>query len=270
MVNTVRVYMSFLHKLMKLKGYKEKSIEINPPTTTLHFWVRQTSKHQPALVLLHGFAGDGALTWQIQALTLTKHFPTIIIPDLLFFGGSTTSTPHRSPGFQGDCLAEGLRLLGVKTCLLVGFSYGGMIGFEMARNYPELVVGLVVTDSVRCLTESVTSRALERIGVSCWSEYLVPSSVEGQKRLLDIGSYKLPWLPNFFYKHFLEVQTIHILWGERDNIFTMEDADMLKRELGGATILRSVKKAGHLALFERPCIYNYCLKELLATYTMHA
>lgn len=224
---------------------------------------------------------------------------SLYVPDLVFFGGShTTSTScegSRSPRFQADCMAQGLRSLGVvEKCMVVGFSYGGFVGFQMAQHHPQLVGSLVLCGSAMALTQSISSKALERIGFSSWDEFLLPTSPQGVKVLLQIGSFKLTnWIPTFFYKHYLQVmfnnrkereelleafvvrdedvtsyqfqQKIHLLWGNEDKILSMEVANNLKEKLGGNTKLLRVKKAGHLAMLERPFVFNNFLKEILAS-----
>ncbi|XP_041013409.1 epoxide hydrolase 4-like [Juglans microcarpa x Juglans regia] len=308
MVNTFAVYKSLLFALMKLAGVRPQIVEIDPGTI-LNFWVPneihrnpEKSKHakkqdrtKPAVVFLHGFAADGIITWQFQVLALARKY-RVYVPDFLFFGGSTTDRSERSPEFQAECVAKGLEKLGVERCTLVGFSYGGTVGFKMAEMYPNLVQSMVVTCSVIALTKSISGAGLERIGFKSWSEYLLPDSIKGVKLLLELATVKLPWIPNFIYRHYFEVMfdhrkekeelleamviddkdfnlahhpqkvPVHLLWGENDIIFTMEGAENLRRQLGGrATVLKSIEKAGHLAHMERPFIYNKCLKDILET-----
>lgn len=296
MVNIVSCYVSMLQKVMKLAGMQPKEVEIEPGTV-IHFWVDKNTtnkekKKKPPVVLIHGFAGDGLLTWQFQILALRKKY-SLFVPDLLFFGGSyTTNKTDRTPRFQADCLATGLRKLGVQEkCVVVGFSYGGFVGFQMAEHHPELVDSVVVSGSVITLSETISTKSLEKIGYSSWPELLMPNSVEGVKTLLDIGSHSFPWMPKVFYKHALQVmfgnrkervelleallvkdedvtnhrfqQRIHLLWGNEDKIFNPEVANSLKEKLGGKTELQVLKKAGHLALLERPRAFNKCLKKML-------
>ncbi|XP_056693580.1 uncharacterized protein [Spinacia oleracea] len=210
MVNVVSLYLSILHYVMKLAGMQSKEVEIEPGTV-IRFWVNNNDndtkkmKKKPPLVLIHGFAGDGLLTWQFQVLALRNKY-SIFIPDLLFFGGSYTSKTDRSPKFQAECLAIGLRKLGVEDkCVVVGFSYGGFVGFQMAQHHPHLVASLVVSGAVVSLSESISSKCLEKIGFSSWPELLMPTSAEGVKVLLDVGSSSLTWMPNFVYKHYFQV-----------------------------------------------------------------
>ncbi|KAG7977944.1 hypothetical protein I3843_05G058000 [Carya illinoinensis] len=306
MVNTFAVYKPLLRALMKLAGVRPQMVEIDPGTI-LNFWVPdeihsnpENSKHtkkqdrtKPAVVFLHGFAADGIITWQFQVLALARKY-RVYVPDFLFFGGSTTDRSERSPEFQAECVAKGLGKLGVERCTLVGLSYGGMVGFKMAEMYPNLVQSMVVTCSVMALTKSISGAGLERIGFKSWSEYLLPDSIKGVELLFELATFKLPWIPDFIYKHYFEVmfdhrkekeellealviddkdfnlahhpQKVHLLWGENDIIFTIEVAENLKIQLGDrVTVLKSIEKAGHLVQIERPFVYNKCLKEILET-----
>ena len=90
----------------------------------------------------------------------------------------------------------------------MGLSYGGMVGFTMAEMYQDLVESMVLTCSAMALTKSISDAALQRIGFKSGSDYTLPDSVQGVKILFDIATFKLPWIPNFVYKDYLEVYNI--------------------------------------------------------------
>lgn len=221
MVNLVAAQRPLLHGLMKMAGVSPHTVEIEPGTV-MNFWVpnetitkpkkgeekqkpKPTKKPaKPVVVLVHGFAAEGIVTWQFQIGALTKKY-SVYVPDLLFFGGSTTDKPGRSPEFQAECLAAGLRKLGVEKCILVGFSYGGMVGFKMAQLYPELVRAMVVSGSILAMTCSVSETTMERLGFASSSELLLPNSVKGLKALLSVAVYKKLWFPDRLHKDYLEV-----------------------------------------------------------------
>ena len=206
-----------------MAGMRPQRVEIEPGTV-MNFWVpAKTTKgsstlrpkdriqFQPkkAVVLLHGFAANGILTWQFQVLSLANKY-AVYVPDFLFFGDSITDSDDRSPSFQAGCVAKGLSQLGVEKCTLVGLSYGGMVGFKMAQLYPNLVESMVITCSVMALTESVSSESLRWIGFENWSDCLLPETVEGVKAMFDVGTYKLPNVPDWIYKQCLEVKILII------------------------------------------------------------
>ncbi|KAJ6906144.1 epoxide hydrolase 4-like [Populus alba x Populus x berolinensis] len=267
MGKSLAMYMSLLRVLLRLAGVRSQAVEIEPGTV-VHFWapaenpsktkIHNQAKRKPAVVFLHGFGFNGISTWQFQMLALAKDY-AIYVPDFLFFGGSITDKTERSPAFQAECMAKGLKKLGVEKCTLVGLSYGGMVGFKMAEMYPDLVDSMVVTCSVMALTESITRSALERIGFSSWAEVLIPETFEGVKKIAELCTYKSLAMPDFFYRdifqdmfinhkkervellealqvkdkdfyipHYPQAQRIHLLWGEEDVLFTMEIARNLK------------------------------------------
>lgn len=217
---------SLLHGLMKLAGLRPQMVEIEPGTT-MNFWApsettekakvkgvcgkvkvdpkeEKKKAKKPAVVLLQGFAAEGILTWSLQVRALSRKY-AVYIPDLLFFGGSITSSADRSLEFQAECLVKGLTKLGVETCTVVGFSYGGMVAFKMAELHPHMVKSLVVSGTVVTFTESMSAKTMGRLGFSSASEMLLPTSVEGVKTLFKGGIYKKLFLPDRLFKDYLQV-----------------------------------------------------------------
>ncbi|XP_020229553.1 epoxide hydrolase 4 [Cajanus cajan] len=308
MVNLVAAQKPLLHGLMKMAGIRPYTVEIEPGTV-MSFWVPsetitkpnkkdekpklKAKPKKPAVVLVHGFAAEGLVTWQFQVGALTKKY-AVYVPDLLFFGGSTTDKTERSPRFQAECLVTGLRKVGVEKCVVVGFSYGGMVAFKMAEMYPEMVQALVISGSILAMTDSISISSLQELGFSSSSELLLPTSVKGLKALLSVAAHRKLWFPDRLHKDFLEVmftnrkergelleglvvsnrditipnypQRIHLLWGENDQIFKLEHAQNMKEQLGDGTTFEGIKKAGHLVHLERPCVYNRCLKHFIASF----
>ncbi len=218
MVNLVAAQKPMMHGLMKMAGVKPYIVEIEPGTV-MNFWVPlETLKkpkkgerpeppakpNKPVVVLVHGFASEGIVTWQFQIGALTKKY-SVYVPDLLFFGDSITDKTDRSPTFQAECLVTGLRKLGVERCIVVGFSYGGMVAFKMAELYPDLVQALVVSGSIIAMTDSLSETTLQGLGFSSSSELLLPTSVKGLKALLSVAAHKKLWFPDRLHKDFLEV-----------------------------------------------------------------
>ncbi|CAA2970985.1 epoxide hydrolase 4-like [Olea europaea subsp. europaea] len=313
MVNLVAAQKPLLHGLMKMAGIQPHTIEIEPGTV-MSIWVPSetiqkpkksktaevatTAKPtKPVVVLVHGFAAEGIVTWQFQVGSLTKKY-SVYVPDLLFFGSSVTDSSDRSPRFQAECLAKGLRKLGIEKCTLVGFSYGGMVAFKMAELYPDLVEALVVSGSILAMTDSISHTTLSSLGFNSSAELLLPTTVKGCRALLKVAAHKKLWFPDRLHKDFLEVmfnnrkereelleglvvsnkdtnipdfpQRIHLLWGKNDQIFKLELAQKMKEELGDNATIEGIEKAGHLVHLERPCVYNRCLNKFLASFHAHA
>ncbi|XP_078151661.1 uncharacterized protein LOC144546947 [Carex rostrata] len=309
MVNFFEAQKPLIHFLVKRAGLRQQLVEVEPGTVmsflvpkdkatkkrgTINNEKGKRKKERPSVVLVHGFAADGIVTWQFQVGALAKKYD-VYVPDLLFFGESETKSKDRSPVFQAQCLIAALEQLGVKQCTVVGFSYGGMVSFKMAEINPNLVRSLVISGSIIAMTDSITDATFERLGMKSSAELLLPETVKGLKALNSLVMYKKIWFPNFLVKDFLEVmfhhrkeraelleelvirdkdatipvlpQKILLLWGENDNLFKVELAKDMKEQLGEKTTIQTINKAGHLVHLERPCRFNRLLKEFLATVT---
>ncbi|XP_031390350.1 uncharacterized protein LOC116202859 isoform X2 [Punica granatum] len=213
MVNIFRAN-TFLRGVMKLVGLRPQKIEIEPGTV-MNIWAPTRTSDKPAVVLLHGFSLDGIHTWQFHVPSLAGKY-SVYVPDFMFFGSSTTDRPERSVAFQAQCVDRALKRLGVGRCIVAGFSYGGIVSFELARTCPELVESLVVCGSVMTLTESITADFFRRMGndglkLSGWSDLLLPDSAKGARTTLEIGTYMLPqWIPDCIFRQYQEVMSEHI------------------------------------------------------------
>ncbi|KAH7835568.1 hypothetical protein Vadar_027444 [Vaccinium darrowii] len=286
MVNVVAALKPVIHWLVKLAGLSSQTVEIEPGTV-MHFWAPKETKpknptqtagnkkpNKPAIVLAHPFAGDGILMWFPQVLALTSQY-SVYVPDFIFFGGSTTSRPDRSAEFQAECLVRGLRKLGVEKCTVVGLSYGGMVGFKMAAMYPELVEALVASCTVIEMKESIAKPSQKNLGISQWSELLLPETVEGVKFLFTVlfsnRKEKAELLEALVVRDEDATnitsypQRIHLLWGDDDKIFNLDLVQNFKEQLGENATLHLVKDAGHLTQLERPFAYNTHLKRILSS-----
>ncbi|KAI3815176.1 hypothetical protein L1987_14834 [Smallanthus sonchifolius] len=300
MGNVFALLTPLIHGLVKLAGLTPQTIEI-VPGTLMSIWVPKetvTGKDQnivyvpptkPAVLLLHAFALDGVFTWFLQVLALTREY-SVYVPDLLFFGSSITNRNERSVSFQAEFVARGMRVLKVEKVTLVGLSYGGVVGFKMAKLYPELVKSMVV--SVIEVTESISLDFYKQFGFIRWSDLLMPTTIEEVKISFSFGIHKLPWIPDFVYRHMLETmynnrkernelledlvipdkdatsytsysQEIHMLWGDYDKIFNVDHAMSMKTRLGDKTTLDWIKDTGHLVQLEQPFKYNKRLKWIL-------
>uniref|UniRef100_A0A803LP68 Uncharacterized protein n=1 Tax=Chenopodium quinoa TaxID=63459 RepID=A0A803LP68_CHEQI len=79
----------------------------------------------------------------------------------------------------------------------------------MAEHHPDLVYSIVAIGTVSALSESLSRECSEQVGGRPWSEYLVPQSAEDVKVLFDISFHRLPRMPKFCYKHWLESMYDH-------------------------------------------------------------
>ncbi|KAM0860873.1 hypothetical protein ACQ4PT_046264 [Festuca glaucescens] len=328
MVNLIEAQKPLLTGMMRLAGLRPIDVELEPGTT-MHFWApkhhagkkgttisplepsagdattkkkpsssssrrsrRNNPESKPNVVLIHGFAAEGNVTFQFNFGVLVSRY-NVYIPDLLFFGkSSTTDSADRSPEFQARCVAAALARLGVARCDVVGFSYGGMVAFKMAETRPELVRSLAVSGSVVTMTDAVNRETMARLGSGSSAELLMPETLQGLKALFSVSMYRKMWFPDRMYKDYLKAmftnrkerlellqglldsnidakiptfqQKIMLIWGEEDKLFDIELARKMKEQLGENCQLHGIPKAGHLLHLERPCAYNRQLGRFLA------
>jgi pimeloyl-ACP methyl ester carboxylesterase len=93
------------------------------------------------VLLIHGFAPEGNVTWQFNFFGVLVSRYNLYVPDLMFFGKSSTASADRSPDFQVGCVAAALVRCDVVE---VGFSDEGMVAFKLAEVRPDRVGALDV------------------------------------------------------------------------------------------------------------------------------
>jgi len=277
-------------------GLKSEQIQLNNGTS-LHCWVLQKNdphsleNRRPSLLLVHGFGADSLTGWDTQICALGNRFD-LFIPDLIFFGDSTTKSSERTEIFQAECLKSMLQHLGVESVIVVGHSYGGFVAFWMAHKYPNLVRRLVIVSSGICMAPSTNDPLLEEFGSSDIEDLLIPKNVRDLKKVANFCFYRMPWLPSFIYKDLLQTvernreqkaellhatvigskslqalpsvnQDVLIVWGHKDRIFRLEQAYVLQRHIGEKGKLVVIKECGHVLPLEKPSQLNQHLLEFL-------
>lgn len=113
----------------------DKTIARGPKT----LFYREEGSGLP-VVLLHGFAEDGAI-WNNQAEQLKVSY-RVLIPDLPGSGLSSSLSSDTSMEKMADDILLLLDREAVQNCVLIGHSMGGYIALAFAEKYPERLKGL--------------------------------------------------------------------------------------------------------------------------------
>ncbi|KAI3445737.1 hypothetical protein Pfo_002402 [Paulownia fortunei] len=262
--------------------------------TTMHCWVPRSHKQsKPNLLLVHGFGANAM--WQYGELLrhLMPRF-NIYVPDLIFFGESSTQRSERSEAFQAQCVMRLMEAHGVQRMSLVGISYGGFVGYSMAAQFPEAVEKVVLCCTGVCLEEKDLREGLFEVAdLDEAASILMPQTPEKLRELMKFAFVRpVKGVPSCFLSDYIDVfctdhvaqkreliqalikdrqlskipkieQPTLIIWGEQDKIFPMELGHRLKRHIGDNARLEMIKNAGHAVNIEKPKQFAKHLKSFL-------
>ncbi|KAJ4767633.1 alpha/beta-Hydrolases superfamily protein [Rhynchospora pubera] len=252
---------------------------------TLHIWLpaSPSPSSRPALVLLHGFGARATWQWSPFLRPLIRAGFDLYVPDLLFFGDSSSPTAHRSDIYQARSVMEALKSAGLDQFGMVGISYGGFVAYQIAAMHPDAVDKLVIVSAGVCLEESDLAAGL--FAVSDMAEaasLLVPQQPDDVRQLVKLTFCKPPpIMPTCFIRDYIQVmctenvkektellyalingrkladlpkinQETLIVWGDQDKVFPLELCHRLKRHLGDNSHLVVIKNAGHAINREKP------------------
>nr|XP_004300648.2 PREDICTED: uncharacterized protein LOC101312060 [Fragaria vesca subsp. vesca] len=270
--------------------------DLNDGGTTMHCWVPiSPNSSKPNLLLLHGL-GPNAM-WQFADLIhhVTPHF-NVYVPDLLFFGDSSTARPDRSESFQAECVMRVMEAHSVRVFSLVGLSYGGFVGYTLAAQYKEAVERVVICCAAVCMEEKDLREGVFTVSdLDEAASILVPQTPSKLKELVKHTFFRPPpmgLMPSCLLRDFIEIMftdfvqekkelilaipknrklsdlpKIHqptlIIWGEHDHLFPLEYAHKLKMHLGENAQLAIIKGAGHAISAEKSKEFNKQIKSFL-------
>ncbi|KAI8572992.1 hypothetical protein RHMOL_Rhmol01G0244200 [Rhododendron molle] len=292
----ISLWGTYLRHSFSAAGLSAQTIDIDDETT-IHFWGPKSpdlSNPKPPLVLLHGFGPDAHWQWNQQVAFFAREF-ALYIPNLVFFGDSTTKSAERSEMFQAVSMGKLMEKLGVKRYYVVGTSYGGYVAYHMAAMWPERVEKVVIASSAVNMKRRDNVEFLEkRAKVENGEELLLPQTEAQLRALLALSGYRgLDYMPGFLLKDIVRnmysknrkekiellkglhvgnydtvnisplPQDVFLVWGEHDQLFLLEKAIELKGLLGKKTKLEVIKNTGHTPQVENPAQFNKIVYKLL-------
>nr|CAB3454937.1 unnamed protein product [Digitaria exilis] len=288
-------------------GLVEASVLLDGGATTVHCWrfapcadADADADARPVLVLLHGFGPPATWQWRNQVVPLSRRF-RLIVPDLLFFGGSSTSAAKPGPiseAHQAEAVAKLVAAVvpaGTARVSVAGTSYGGFVAYHVARLLGPGAVERVVIASSDLLKADADDRALlRRGGAERVEDVMLPRSPERMRRLLRLAYHRprrftpgfvLRDLVKYLYSDKVEEkkelikgitlgnkdkfqltplpQEVLVLWGEHDQIFPIEKAFEVARKLGANARLEVIKDTGHMPQEEDPKRFNEAVLNFL-------
>lgn len=252
----VNLYDKSVYKTYTNNGLRENVLVANGHT--VHYFDNEL-ENKPTLLLVHGFGGDGKVTWEKQIKTFREDF-RIVVPDLLWFGESH-STHEATLQTQVDGLKTLIDALHLKEVHLVGVSFGGFVTLIFASTYKRSLRSLTIVSSPGNVMadEEVEDFCIQN-NVSDVKEIFVPKNAETVKRLFHVSMVKPPPFPMVVYQAIFEryfcrypheqekllddlpknkdrvaeqlEMPVLLLWGARDIVFSIDNAYKLQKKLG--------------------------------------
>ncbi|KAF3951709.1 hypothetical protein ACB098_01G090900 [Castanea mollissima] len=291
----VSLYGTYLRRCFTATGLSSQTINIDNETT-IHFWgPKETTQNQkPSLVFIHGFGPMAIWQWGQQVKFFSPHF-NVYVPDLIFFGDSTTKSPERSEVFQAVSVGKLMETLGVQKYHVVGTSYGGFVAYQMAKMFRERVEKAVIASSGVNLRRRDNEALLKRAKLEKIEELMLPATAEQLRTLMLLSANKrFNILPDFFFNDFIHKlysenrmeklellkgltlgredtpnisplqQEVLIVWGDRDQIFPIEMATELKELLGEKARLEVIENTSHVPQIDCSGQFNNIVKKFLS------
>ena len=241
------------------------------------------------LLLIHGYQGGAIAQWSPNVEELSKHF-NIIAPDLNCHG-STYFRSDYSIEMQVDLVNEMLQFNNEKwaneNLIVIGSSYGGLVGARFAEKYPEKVSAYVSLDGLTgCFNRAYTDSIARSVGEKDAVALLNPTNGKEVKKLASLerpihipsfilnqvaeqhfsfGRDKKIALLNYLNEHEAELNKhtfqwkcpVYLVWGENDKIIPLSTANCLKQKYQIPDDHVFVfPKAGHIINMQNPKAFN--------------
>lgn len=150
LLNPVALHSALIEAYLHLCGLQPCVVQVDaethvhcwrtaPPTRPPSFFCgprgnesRPGTSRQQTVLLLHGFGASAMWQWLHQVRALGSAGFNVVMPDLVFFGGSWSSSAERSIGFQANAMSLLMQHLGKDTFHVCGISYGGFVAYRSA------------------------------------------------------------------------------------------------------------------------------------------
>ncbi|KAK7352594.1 hypothetical protein VNO80_18018 [Phaseolus coccineus] len=293
-LSPVSAFGLYLRRCFTGAGLSSYTVDVDHETT-VHFWApTNRTARKPSVVLIHGFGPAAIWQWRQQVQFLAPHF-NVFVPDLIFFGGSSTKSSERSETFQAASVGKLLDKLKVEKFQVVGTSYGGMVAYNLAKMLgEERVEKVVIASSGVNMKRSNNVALVQRAELEKIEDLMLPATPQQLRKLMSLSIYNSPqFLPHFLLNDFLHKlysvnrkekkellkgltigkdetstlsplqQEVLIVWGEQDQIFPVQMARELKEIISKKARLELIKDASHVPQMEKPREFNNILLNFL-------
>jgi pimeloyl-ACP methyl ester carboxylesterase len=240
----------------------------------------------PALVLLHGYVGDGPTTWRRQLDGLSDEF-TVIAWDAPGAGRSTDPPEGFGLDEYADCLAGFLERLGLDTAYVAGVSFGGILALALQRRYFATSSALILASAYAGWAGSLASeiagqrlRQALALADGTSEEFvgaLLPTMFSTSMPRETVDDFRAS-MQSFHPRGFramarasaedvrdvlphIDVPTL-LVYGDRDSRAPLAVAEALHSAISGSRLV-VLPDAGHVCNVEAPDEFNDAVREFL-------
>lgn len=251
---------------------------------------------KPYLLLLHGMGANARTNWSSQLQTLSKHF-NLILPDLIYFGESTSSSENYSVEFQVEQIREAIQKLGITSTInVMGFSYGGLTAAMYNQlHQPEIIKLIIIDGPVKFYSGQMADSLANAVGITNIKNVIVPTTIkefDGMKKAVMSRGFpatknlKHKLLKYFFlptkvirdkqmdylferqsiyqnYNYNLDKTQTLLIWGGKDGAIPISVGNNLHKAFPNTTQLLVYPKAKHDAHFREYKKLNKAVIEFL-------
>jgi pimeloyl-ACP methyl ester carboxylesterase len=240
----------------------------------------------PAIVLLHGYVGDGPTTWRRQLDGLSDEF-TVVAWDAPGAGRSTD--PPERFGLDGyaDCLAGFVEKLGLDTACVAGLSFGGILALALQRRHSAMSSALILASAYAgwagSLPPEVAEQRLRQAlaladgAPEAFVDALMPTMFSKPMPRVTVDDFRAS-MQSFHRRGFramarasaedvrdvlphIEVPTL-LVYGDRDVRAPLTVAEALQAAIPGSRLV-VLPEAGHVCNVEAPNEFNVAVRDFL-------
>lgn len=239
--------------------------------------------NKPTLLLLHGMGANARTNWSSQIKMLSKQF-NLILPDLIYFGESTSESKNYSVEFQAEQIHEAVIKLGFTEKInVMGFSYGGLTAAVYNQLFQTSINKLIIMDGpVKYYSAQMADSIANHYGITGINNIISPITIKGfdamgkaamaksfplTKKIKRkvIKYYFIPTKDvrdkqmNYLIDHKVEYQSLNynldktttlLIWGGKDGVVPLSVGLDLNKAFPSTTKLIVFPKAKHDAHFK--------------------